>query len=177
MADTNNKSTLEEMIKEIKETTKQVSINRNDEVRVMKEMLNDPNFSVSIYERNTGYVGQRCPHEEAVGFTKNIIQAATGLDARDSQHLAENYEFTKRDATFLLTNMRDFMSTYLSTGRKINLVQSADSEANLFAKNVDPKTKTIPASEGSKDTKQITTAAYTKIVSNSKRPKYNNGTT
>jgi len=172
MAET-NKSTLSEMIAEIKANTKQVAINRNDEVRVMKEMLNDPNFNVSIYEKSTGYVGQRCPREEATGFVKNIIQATTGLDARDSKHLADNYEFTKRDATFLLTNMRDFMSTYLSTGRKINIVQSANAEANLFARDVKPLVKTIPASEGSKETKQITTAAYTKIVSNSKCPKYN----
>lgn len=172
MAENENKSSLEEMIAEIKANTSQVAINRNDEVRVMKEMLNDPNFSVSIYDKNSGYIGQRCPHEEATGFVKNVIQTTTGLDARDSKHLADNYEFTKRDATFMLTNMRDFMSTYLSTGRKINIVQSASSEANLFARDVKPLVKTIPASEGSKETKQMTTSAYTKIISSSKCPKY-----
>ena len=172
MAENENKSTVNEIIAEIKANTKQVAINRNDEVRVMKEMLNDPNFSVSIYDKNSGYIGQRCPREEATGFLKNVIQTSTGLDARDSKHLADNYEFTKRDATFLLTNMRDFMTTYLSTGRKINIVQSATSEANLFARDVKPHIKTMPASEGSKETKQITTATYTKIISNSKCPKY-----
>ena len=167
-----NKSSLEEMINEIKANTKQISINRNDEVRVMKEMLNDPNFTVSIYDRAEGYIGQRCPHEEAVGFVKNIIQASTCLDSNDSKHLADKYEFTKRDATFLLTNMKDFMSTYLNTGRKINIVQNEKTEANLFAREVKPITKTIPASEGSKETKQITTQAYTKVISNSKCPKY-----
>ena len=40
-------SELEELIAEIKENTTQVAINRIDENRVMRSMLNDPEFSIA----------------------------------------------------------------------------------------------------------------------------------
>ena len=98
------KSELENLIEEIKKSTKQVSINKVDEVRVMKSMLNDNQFRIGIYDKNTGYIGDHCPAEEATMFVKNVIQGATGLDSRDSMHLAEQYEFTNKDAQFMISN-------------------------------------------------------------------------
>ena len=166
------KSELEQMISEIKKSTSQVSINKVDENRVMRCMLNDPDFRLGVYDKNLGYVGDKCPHEEAVSFVKNIIMGATGLDGKDSKHLAENYEFTKRDANFLLENMRDFTQVYMSTGRKMNIMQSAATEACIFAKSVPAGTKTVPDKENPGQTKQITTSPYIKLVSSTKCPKY-----
>lgn len=167
------KSELEQLVEEIRKSTNQVSINKVDEVKVMKAMLNDPDFSISVYDKNIGYVGQRCPHEEAVNFVKNIISGSTGLDGKDSRHLAENYEFTKRDSNFLLNNMRDFIQVYMDTGRKINVMQSAATEACLFTKEVKATTKTVPDKENPGQTKKITTSPYIKLVSATKCPKYN----
>lgn len=166
------KSELENLVQEIKESTKQISINKIDEVRVMKCMLNDPEFSLSVYDKKLGYVGQKCPHNEAVNFTKNIIMGSTGLDGKDSRHLAENYEFTKRDATFLLDNMRDFIQVYSETGRKMNIMQTEYTEASIYTKPVQSKTKSVPDKENPGQSKQITTSPYTKLVSVSKCPKY-----
>lgn len=166
------KSELENLVQEIKESTKQISINKIDEVRVMKCMLNDPEFSLSVYDKKLGYVGQKCPHNEAVNFTKNIIMGSTGLDGKDSRHLAENYEFTKRDATFLLDNMRDFIQVYSETGRKMNIMQTEHTEASIYTKPVQSKTKSVPDKENPGQSKQITTSPYTKLVSVSKCPKY-----
>ena len=60
------KSQLEELVNEIKKSTSQVAINKVDEVRVMKSMLNDPDYSIGVYDKTVGYVGQKCPHDEAV---------------------------------------------------------------------------------------------------------------
>jgi hypothetical protein len=161
------------LLEDIKEASKKhTSINRLDEVNVMRGMINDPGFSVAVYDKKNGYIGQRCPREEAVGFVKNIIAGATGLDARDSLHLAEHYQFTKRDAVFLLDNMRDFLTTYLDTGRKINILQSETGEAAVYLKQVDKKTKIIPDKEHPGNTKKVDVPAYTKLVSQSKSPKY-----
>ena len=108
-------SELQALIKEIKDNTKQVSINKVDEVKVMTAMLNDPDFKVGIYDKNVGHVGDRNPHENAVTFVAHVIAGATQLDSKDSQHLAENYTFTKRDATFMIENMRDFVDVYTRT--------------------------------------------------------------
>lgn len=167
------KSEMEQLIEEIKKVTEtQTSINKADELRVMTTMLNDPEFSIGVYDKKLGYIGQRSPHEEAVKFVGDIIQRATGLEKKDSQHLASELEFTKRDANFLINNMKDFITTYVSTGRKINMIQSDSTEANLYTKNMAASTKTIPNKDNPKDTKTITTSPYVKLVSQSKCPKY-----
>ena len=110
---------------------------------------------------------------EAVNFAKNIIMGTTGLDGRDSKHLAENYEFTKRDANFLLDNMRDFIQVYMDTGRKMNIMQSATTEACIFTRSIEASTKSVPDRDNPGHSKQITTSPYTKLVSATKCPKYN----
>ena len=166
------KSQLEELVNEIKKSTSQVAINKVDEVRVMKSMLNDPDYSIGVYDKTVGYVGQKCPHDEAVKFVKNIISGTTGLDSKDSLHLAENYEFTNRDANYLIGNMRDFLYVYTSTGRKINIIQNDKTEANLYARNIPAGTKTVPDKDNEGKTKEVPTSPYIKLVSQSKRPKY-----
>lgn len=167
------KSEMEQLIAEIKKVTaSQTSINKADELRVMTTMLNDSDFSVGVYDKKIGYIGQRSPHEEAVKFVGDVIQRATGLEKKDSQHLAEGLEFTKRDANFLITNMKDFLSVYMNTGRKFNIMQSAATEANLYTKEMAASTKTIPNKDNPKESRTITTSPYIKLVSQSKCPKY-----
>lgn len=164
---------VESIIKDIKANLTQRSVNKIDENKVMRAMLNDPNFSISVYDKSAGYVGQRCPRKEAVKFLKNVISGATGLDRKDSEHLAENYEFTKGDANFMLTNMRDFLQTYTDTGRKINIIQSEKTEASIFTKPIGATNKKVPDKDNPGESKDVTTAPYIKLVSSSKCPKYN----
>ena len=167
------KSEMEQLITEIKEVTKtQTSINKADELRVMTTMLNDPEFSVGVYDKKIGYIGQRCPHDEAVKFVGDIIQRATGLEKKDAAHLASGLEFTKRDSSFLINNMKDFLATYTGLGRKINVMQTESTEANLFTRDMGASTKTIPNKDNPKETRTITTSPYVKLVSQSKCPKY-----
>lgn len=163
--------TMKELMAEIREVTKkQKSCNKVDEIRVMRTMLNDPDFEVSIYDKNKGLIGTRSPRTEAVKFISNVCSAVTGIDSKSADELANNYEFTKKDAIFLLDNSRDFTQTYLSTGRKINIVQSEKSQAELLVKPIPEKEKAIPAGDG---VKQITKVpGYDKIVAKSKCPKY-----
>lgn len=170
----NNKGELESLISEIKKSTKQISINKVDEVKVMKAMLNDKDFTIGVYDRAQGYVGQKSPHDDAVKFVKNVVQSATGLDSKDAQHLADNYEFSNKDANFLLSNMRDFLYVYTKTGRKINIMQTADTEASLFIKEIGASEKKIPDKDNPGKTKNIITTPYTKLISSSKSPRYNN---
>lgn len=171
-----SKSALETMIDNIKSSTSQIAINKVDEVKVMQCMLNDKDFSLGVYEKNIGYVGQRCPHDEGVKFVKNIIMGSTGLDGKDSKHLAENYEFTKRDANFLLDNMRDFIKVYMNSGRKMNIMQGPSTEACIHIKPVNSSVKSIPDKENPGNSKKITTSSYIKLACVTKCPKYNNTT-
>lgn len=165
-------SELEQLVYDIRKSTSQVSVNKVDEIRVMTSMLNDKDFSLGVYDKTQGYIGQRSPHNEAVKFVKNVISGATGLDNKDSMHLAENYQFTKKDANFLLSNMRDFLTVYTGTGRKINVIQSATIDASLFTKEIKASEKLVPDKDNPGATKKVPTSGYTKLVSSSKCPKY-----
>lgn len=163
--------TMDSLMEEIKETTKkQKSASRVDEVRVMRTMLNDPNYSISIYDKNKGYIGTRCPRQEAVKFAANISSAITGLDNKSATELANMYEFTKKDALFMIENHRDFTQTYLSTGRKLPIIQSEDAEAAVFFKELGEREKSVP--DGNGNNKNSVIPAYTKVVCRSKSPKY-----
>lgn len=166
------KSELEQLISQIKSETKQISINKSDEVKVMTSMLNDKDFSLSVYDKRLGYIGQKCPHDDAVKFVSDVISRATGLDKNDSNHLADNYEFSKKDANFLLSNMRDFIQVYTTTGRKINIMQSSATEANLYTREIAASTKNIPDKENPGEVKTITTSPFIKLVCQSRCPKY-----
>ena len=166
------KSELEKLVKEIKKTTNQIAINKVDEVRVMTCMLNDSEFTLGVYDRTQGYIGQKCPRDGAVKFIKNVISGATGLDQRDSQHLAENYTFTKKDANFLLDNMRDFINVYMGTTRKLNILQTANSESAIFTREIEPSMKMIPDKDNPGKTKSVYANGYNKLVSSSRCPKY-----
>lgn len=165
-------SELQSIITDIRKKSKQVSINKVDEVRVMKSMLNDDEFSIGVYDKTQGYIGQHCPHDDAIKFVKNIIQDSTGLDSKDALTLANKYTFTNRDANFLLNNMRDFLYVYTGTGRKINVMQSADTEAALFIKPIGSQEKMIPDKDNPGKTKKVTTSPYMKLVSSSRCPRY-----
>ena len=136
----------------------------------MRTMLNDPEFSISIYDKNKGYIGTRCPREEAVKFVTNVASSITGLDTKSTAELADSYEFTKRDATFLIENSRDFTTTYLSTGRKLPIVQSETTEASILIRHVDQREKSVPNAGTNGITK---VPAFDKVICRSKSPKYN----
>ena len=164
---------MELLIEEIKKNTeKQTSINKTDEIRVMTTMLNDPDFSIGVYDKKLGYIGQKSPHDEAVKFVGSIVQRATGLDKADSMHLASNLEFTKKDAVFLLSNMKDFVNIYSTTGRKFNIIQNKNTEANIYTREIAASTKIIPDKDNPGSNKTINTLPYIKLVSQSKCPKY-----
>ena len=47
--------TMDSLMSDIREVTRnQKSSSKVDEIRVMRTMLNDPNFSISIYDKNKG---------------------------------------------------------------------------------------------------------------------------
>lgn len=163
---------LEQIVHDIKKSTNKIAVNKVDEIRVMTSMLNDKEFTIGVYDKTQGYIGQKSPHNDAVKFVKNIISGSTGLDSKDSMHLAENYEFTKKDSNFLLNNMRDFVTVYMSTGRKLNIIQSADTDASLFTKPIKATEKLIPDKDNPGSTKKVPTLGYTKLVSSSKCPRY-----
>lgn len=161
---------MEELMASIQSVTKgQKSSSAVDQIKVQRMMLNDPDYKVSIYDRRKGKIGERCPWEEAVKFAANVSSEITGLDKKTSYELASKYNFTKKDAIFFLDMNHDFNQTYLQTGRKLNIIQTADSEGSVFLKSMPSRTKIVPSKNVMKPT---TVPAYEKLISKSRAPKY-----
>jgi hypothetical protein len=113
-------NTVDELIKEINTTRTQTSASAKDETRVMRGMLNDPTFKVDVYDKG-GIKGTYCPYEEARNMISNIIKDTTKISGKEAMELAQSYEFGKQESNIMIGIAKEFVNTYLETGRKLPL--------------------------------------------------------
>lgn len=159
----------DELIKSIIEKTNQTAINKTDEVELMQCMLNDKDFKVAIYDRNKGYLGSRSPRCDAISIAVDTLAGATGMSTVEAYALTEDYEFTKRDASRFINIGKDFISTYLQTGRKMNLVSEPRCEATVNLRYVEEHDKNVPDRENPGKVKTVRAAESIKMVCTNKR--------
>lgn len=143
-------STVLELVKEINETRSQTSASTKDEVRVMKAMVNDPEFVVDVYGR-TGVIGQYNPCEDAHNMAANIIKGAANISAKEANELASQYEFTKQDASTLVNISKEFINTYIETGRKLPLGGRETSNISIAKKVKGERSNSFPKKVGVND--------------------------
>lgn len=128
-----------ELLEEIQATHKQVSSSQKDEVRVMQAMLNDTSYEVGIYGKS-GKVGTYNPAEDFKAMQTRIVSSVTKMGKEEAKALVDGYEATKADAETMVNMSKEFMNTYLDTGRKLAL---GGREKSNFALSV----REIPATE------------------------------
>lgn len=126
-------STVQELIKEINETRTQTSASAKDETRVMRAMLNDPEFKVNVYGKS-GVEGVYSPYEEARILVSNIVRDTTKISGKEASELAQSYEFGKQESNIMIGLSKEFINTYLETGRKLPLGGRADSNISIAKK-------------------------------------------
>lgn len=143
-------NTVMELIKEINETRSQTSASAKDELRVMQAMLNDSDFVVDVYGKG-GVIGQYCPSDDAHNMAANIIKGATKITTKEAEHLAENYEFTKSDASTFINISKEFINTYVETGRKLPLGGREKSNIALSKKVKGERSNNFPKKVGVND--------------------------
>lgn len=140
-------STTMELVKEINETRSQTAASAKDEIRVMKSMLNDPEFVVDVYGRS-GIIGQYCPCNDAHIMAANIIKGATKMTTKEAEELASSYEFTKQDASILVDLSKEFINTYVETGRKLPLGGREKSNISIAKKIKEERSNSFPKKTG-----------------------------
>lgn len=138
---------VKELIAEIGGSNTQVSASQKDENRVMKAMLNDREFKVDVYSKE-GKVGEYCPAKEVRGMVASIISATTKVASQEAEKLAENYEFKKNDAAVMVDLSKEYVNTYMSTGRKLSLGGREKSNVSLSVKHIEAGFKTYPKKVG-----------------------------
>lgn len=146
-------STVKELIQEINESREKArqdgittydTKSKKDELNIMKAMLNDTSYSVGIYGPG-GLKGEYCPALEIRNTLSNIIQNVTGIGKTEADLSIKNYEFESTDARGLIDFSKEFINTYLQTGRKLPLGGREKSNVSLIKKTIPSQTMLYPA--------------------------------
>ena len=136
-------NTVKEIITNIAETRTQTSANSKDEVRVAQAMLNDPTFVVDIYNKH-GVSGQYSPYTDTRAMIADIIKDTTKISAKEAEELSSTYTFNKNAAQTMINFGKEFVNTYLQTGRKLPLGTRETSNCALIRKHKEAKVNSFP---------------------------------
>jgi len=135
---------VQDLIKQIQDTRTQTAANAKDEVRVAQAMLNDPEYKVDIYTKK-GIQGQYCPYEETRAMCADIIKDTTKMSQAEAEELSKNYQFDKNTAQTMVNFSKEFVNTYIQTGRKLPLGGRERSNVQLALKTKEAKVATFPS--------------------------------
>ena len=136
-----------ELINEINTTRTQASSKAKDEIRVMKAMLNEPNFKVDVYGKS-GVEGQYCPYEESRIMVSNIIKNTTKISQQEAMNLANSYEFGNQESAIMVGLSKEFINTYIETGRKLPLGGREKSNISIAKKVKEERVGNSPRKVG-----------------------------
>lgn len=106
---------------------------RKDEIAVMRAMLNDKSYEVSIYDKN-GLSGIFCPSKAFRSMIGNIMSETTGMSKLESNQIMNNYEFGNSTSKDMIHLSKEFINTYLNSGRKLPLGGRTNSDTSLTKK-------------------------------------------
>lgn len=138
---------VKELVNEIRVNLSQKSSSQKDEVRVMRAMLNDKEYEVGVYGKD-GLEGNLCPAQEARTLISSVMTTAAKIPSAEATTLADNYEFKKSDAENMINISKEFVNTYLDTGRKLPFGGREQSDISIIQKQVEECTKTYPTKLG-----------------------------
>ena len=141
------KETTKDVLKSIKGNLKQASASKKDEINVMRTMLNDKDFQVDIYTKE-GKTGTYNPSDDMRAMCSNIIASTTKIGSKEAQDLMDKYEFSKTDATAMVSLSKEFINVYLQSGRKLPLGGRENSDVALEWKTIKDRTTGVPGRNG-----------------------------
>lgn len=138
------------LVNEIKTGLSQTSSSSKDEIRVMKAMLSDPTYEVDVYSKE-GVTDTYNPCKEFRGMCASIISSVAKVPQSEAANMMDNYEVKKSEASSMVGISKEFVNTFLHTGRKLPLGARATSDVSLSLKSVAPSTRLFPQKVGVND--------------------------
>lgn len=139
--------TVLELVQEISNTRTQQSASRKDEVAVMQAMMNDKTFKVTMLDRPSE-PEYFCPAEDLRKCLASQIHQTTKMPTSEAAALAEEYEYTRADATTQVSVSKEFVNVYMDTGRKLPLGCREHSNVSLVQKKIEACQRTYPKKVG-----------------------------
>lgn len=140
--------TVKEMVSTIKKDLRQASASSKDEVSVMLAMVNDKSFTVDELGADGQVVSTYCPADVAQNLAANIIKGATKVSTAEAEELAKNHQFSKKEATDMVTLSKEFVNVYLDTGRKLKFGNREGKSLVISQKEKEASTCTFPKKVG-----------------------------
>lgn len=135
------------LIKEIKEGLSQVNASHKDEVAVMQAMLNDPDYEVAIYTKK-GQTGTYNPCKDFRGMCASIVANTTKIPSEEAKTLMDGYIVKRSEADSMVNVSKEFVNTFLHTGRKLPLGGRENSDVSLCLKEVPETVRSCPRRVG-----------------------------
>lgn len=145
-----NVTTVTALIEEISAGRSQVNSSRKDEIRVMQAMLSDPSYEVSIYGKD-GIEGSYNPTNDFRSMCASVISNAAKVPMAEATQLMSDYSVRKAEATTMVNISKEFINTFLQTGRKLPLGGREKSDVSLSLKKVESSTRLYPQKVGVND--------------------------
>lgn len=139
--------TVKEVMNEIMKDLSQVAASKKDEVVVMQAMLNDTTYKVGVYGKG-GKIGEYSPSDDARSMISSVICSTTKIGKEESNKLATEHIFSKPEASSLVNISKEFINTYVQTGRKLPLGAREESNVSLSKKEVKSAIKSYPKQVG-----------------------------
>jgi hypothetical protein len=136
-----------ELIKDIKSNLTQTASSSKDEEAVMRAMLNDKSYTVGVYSKE-GKIGEVCPAEMARDLAANIIHGAVKVSKDEAIALADGYVFKKDDSLKMIGISKEFVNTFVQSGRKLPLGGREKMNAAVSLKEVAKSKATYPKKVG-----------------------------
>ena len=142
--------TVKGLLEEISSGLSQVSSSRKDETRIMQAMLSDPSYEVNVYGKD-GIEGTYNPANDFRSMCSSVITNVAKVPAAEAAQLMDNYTVTKGEASSMINISKEFVNTFLKTGRKLPLGAREKSDISLSAKIVEESTRLYPQKVGVND--------------------------
>lgn len=139
----NKNNQVNALVEEIKKGLSQRSASRKDEIRVMQTMLSDPDYEVSVYDKN-GVIDSYNPCKDFRSMCSSIITNTARVSSAEAESMMEGYSLKKSEAASMTNISKEFINTYLHTGRKLPMGGRAMSDVSLSLKEVPAKVRPCP---------------------------------
>lgn len=120
---------------------------QKQEVEICNAMMNDTTYEVPIYA-GAGYQGIYNPAQSIRRAISSSISHMTGKSRLETDQMVKGYSFTSEEATEILNFSKEFINTYLQTGKKLPLGGRSKSNITLKLKQIEPGFVTYPVKVG-----------------------------
>ena len=142
--------TVKELLKEITSNLSQKSASRKDEVRIMQSMLSDTSYEVGVYGKD-GLESTFNPAKEFQGMCASIMSHTAKIPVAEANQLMDGYQVSKSEASSMINVSKEFVNTFIQTGRKLPLGPRESSDISLSLKKVEKSTRLYPEKIGVND--------------------------